>query len=628
MNISSEIEKQLKELSGIDKRVEIEYKIITRSQVLILITLDKSLIKIDSIEYLDHIRFVLLLKPNYPRIPPLLYCVSRFCIPELSDGRDYLEDTLQMKWNPNNCFLKLIISQIPSFVNRYLQFYNKKEKNNNNILFEKRKLFGKYYLDSIYEVTIIKYIPYLYFDIISEIVSIKGKKMNLEDRKILITDNFVLLFCNKNLYDLDQLKLIFVGPITSLVYIKQLVKDGIILLKWAIKGKGIGNTSFYTMQLKTKDGDYIVDTLIENLSQGSIDFKVTNKVNGNIKREGSVPMVDINLVEEKVKQTEAKISKKEDITKESISSLVNLYEKAIQYYSALNNEKFKVYIKKLHEIYSNNEFTSLLNMKTISNADNQYNVAHFKRKRKKNDEDNKKKKEKKSKKKPKEEYEKDIIDKSNNEIKVEDKKEEKINKINDIINNENEQKNNDNDVNKNKELKSEENNNIAINGENNDIKDNSNNNLSIKGENEVNNKETKEEDNKEENKEEKKEEEKDEIKVEKEEKKEVKKEEKKVVENKKEIKENRTKRNLKKKEEGKKAVRKNRNNTFMDNEKKQKMLIDKKEIEEMIKNELNMKNLLNPTENPNDSKIEINKEDHNKEKQDNKNTKENGNENK
>ena len=41
-----------------------------------------------------------------------------------------------------------------------------------------------------------------------------------------------------------------------------------------------------------------------------------------------------------------------------------------------------------------------------------------------------------------------------------------------------------------------------------------------------------------------------------------------------------------------------------------------------------MKNLLNPTENPNDSKVEVNKEDLNKEKQENDNTKENANENK
>ena len=396
MNLSKEVEIQLKELSGIDERIEIESQIITRNQLLIVITINKSLIKFESAEPLDIIRFILLIKPNYPTTPPLLYCISRFFLPELCDGRDLLEDTIQMKWNPKNCFLKLIISQIPSFIQRYINYHNNKDNiniNNMNELLGKRKLFGKYYLDSIYELSIIKYLPYLYFDNISEVIlQKKGKKIQFEDRKILITDSFVLLFCNKNLYDLDQLKLIFVGPITSLIHIKQLAKDGIIILKWAIKGKGLGNISYYIIHLKTKDGDYIVDTLIDNLSNGNIDFQVTNKINGNIKREGTVPMVDINLVEGQISNIENKFNNKEDINKENISSLVNYYEKAIQYYSALNNEKFKIYIKKLQNIYSNNEYTSLLNMKTISNLDNQYNVTHFKRKRKKGNESGENKK--------------------------------------------------------------------------------------------------------------------------------------------------------------------------------------------------------------------------------------------
>ena len=569
MNLSQEIENQLNELSGIDKRIEIEYQLITRNQLLIAITIDKSLINFEGVNPLDVIRFILLIKPNYPHVPPLLYCISRFCVPELCDGRDLLEETLQMKWDEGNCFLKLIISQIPSFVQRYLHYYNNKE-NEKNELFGLRKFYGKYYLDSIYELTIIKFIPYLYFDVISEVVSNDGKKMNIEDRKILITDNFVLLFCNKSLYELDQLKLIFVGPITSLIYIRQFIKDGIVLLKWIIKGKGLGNYNCFTMQLRTPDGDYIVDTLIENLSKRSIKFKVTNKINGNIKREGSVPMVEINLVEEEIKHLENKINNKEDITKESISVLVNLYEKAIQYYSALNNEKFKIYIKKLHNIYSNNEYTSLLNMKTISNANNQYNVTHFKRKRKKIGEEGegKKKKKKNTKKEKKQEHkengnkdDKEIKnEKKEEDIKKEEKKEEE--KINNI--------NNENEIKESKENRIEEEKKKDL-----DNIENKNDNKINDLDNNITN-----------------------------EKKDVKKSE---------IKENRPKRNLKKREQGSKTTRKNRSeiNINMENPKSQRMYIDKKEIEEMLKNELSM-NLLNDKEKE-ENKDSIGKEENKKE---------------
>ena len=560
MKISEETQKQIDELSNIDNRILIESQMCNNNDILIAITINKSLIHFEK-EPLDIVRFILQIKSTYPETPPLVFCISRFCIPELCDGRDFLEDILQMKWDKNNCFLKLIISQIPSFVQRYLNYINGNDNINNIII--KRKMFGKYYLDGIYETSIIKYIPYLYFNPISEIMSFEGKNMNLEDRTMLITDNFLLVFCNKSLYEIDKLKLIFVGPITSLLYIRQFYKDGIVLLKWIIKGKGLQNSNF-TMQFKTQDGDYIVDTLIDNLSKRSINFKVTNKIDGNIKREGTVPMVEINLVEEEVKNLEQKFTKKENITKESISILINLYEKAIQYYSALNDKRFEIFIKKIHEIYSNNEYTSLLNMKTVSSSNNQYNVTQFKRKRKKknigDDGTNKRKKDKKLKKKTEENEENIINEKENNIIEEEDKKEdEKQNNIKNenIINSQNE-----NNEPKEEIIKDDQNNNI-----NNNI-DNKNEN--IKSEYIIINQ-------KDENK--------------KEEQKEIKNETRK-----------RPKRNLKKKEENNKLKEKQKE----ENEKKElseRMIMDKKEIEEMLKNELNIGNLLkndNQNENKND----------------------------
>ena len=540
MNISSETQKQINELSNIDNRILIESQINNNNEVLIAITINKSLIKFEK-EPLDIIRFILQIKSTYPETPPLLFCISRFCIPELCDGRDFLEDTLQMKWDKNNCFLKLIISQIPSFVQRYLNYINGNNVINNIIL--KRKMFGKYYLDSIYETSIIKYIPYLYFNNISEVVSIEGKKMLLEDRKMLITDNFLLLFCPKNLYEIDKLKLVFVGPITSLLYIRQFYKDGIVLLKWIIKGKGLQNSNF-TMQFKTQDGDYIVDTLIDNLSKRSINFKVTNTINGNIKREGTVPMVEINLVEEEIKNLEKKINNKENITKESISILINLYEKAIQYYSALNNKRFEIFIKKIHEVYSNTEYTSLLNMKTVSNANNQYNVTQFKRKRKKrnigDEGTNKKKKEKKIKNKTEINNE-NVLDIKDNNNAEKEKKESENNIDNENINN----IKNENEDEPKEEIIKEENNN-KINNKDDKIKP------------EINTTKKSHE-------------------IEKEEKKEVKNEIRK-----------RPKRNLKKKEEKQKEEKEKINS--MEKEISQRMILDKKEIEEMLKNEINIGN--------------------------------------
>ena len=40
---------------------------------------------------------------------------------------------------------------------------------------------------------------------------------------------------------------------------------------------------------------------------------------------------------------------------------MKLYEKAVQYYSAVNDNKYEVYMTKIHDMFANEEFTKLLN---------------------------------------------------------------------------------------------------------------------------------------------------------------------------------------------------------------------------------------------------------------------------
>ena len=40
---------------------------------------------------------------------------------------------------------------------------------------------------------------------------------------------------------------------------------------------------------------------------------------------------------------------------------MKLYEKAVHYYSAVNDSKYEVYMSKIHDMFNNEEFTKLLN---------------------------------------------------------------------------------------------------------------------------------------------------------------------------------------------------------------------------------------------------------------------------
>ena len=448
----------------------------------IKIKIDPSLLDQDIVKFLDKdedIVFILLIKYNHPYLAPLLYCLTKFSIPELSDGRDLLEEVLKNPWPiKNKKLLKKVIKLIPEFINNYLKEVT---------MGKSIKIIGRYYLDSSYELGILKLFPYLYLDDILEIVPVGNDKRVFDDkRKIMITEGFILLFVETSVFEINKLKLIFWGPIGSLSMIKQIQGKHIIELKWKAKKE---RTSL--MRLKTEKSQQIFDILMDCLNKKKIEFKITNETYGA--KRGELPKIDIVGVEQEISKLEIKIkiNRKEGSNMENTVQLMNLYEKAVQYYSAVNDYRYQIYMRKTKKLF-NNMSDKDLGFKNIEE--------------KKGSKEEKKKKGKKGKKK-----------KAKNKEK-EEKKEEKENKGDN-----NKKDKEENDI-KN-EIEIEEKNEIIE-----DIKEN-------KTEKKIEKKENKEQDKKPEEKKEDKKEDKKEVKKEeiKEEKKELKEEEKKEEEKEKKI---------------------------------------------------------------------------------------------
>ena len=220
---------EIKELSNWDKQgFNILIEQMSGFKYSIKIKIDSSLLDQDLVKLIDKdedIVFILLIKYNHPYLAPLLFCLTKFSVPELSDGRDLLEEVLMKPWPiKEKKLLKKVIKLIPKFINNYLKNVTA-EKNNSKIL-------GKYYLDSIYELNLLKLFPYLYLEDIFEIVPVGNDKRVFDDkRKIMITEGFILLFVEKSVFDIQKLKLIFWGPIGSLSMIKQIQGKNILELK-------------------------------------------------------------------------------------------------------------------------------------------------------------------------------------------------------------------------------------------------------------------------------------------------------------------------------------------------------------------------------------------------------------
>ena len=391
---------EVKELTNWD---EPGYKILVETmsgfKYTIKIKIDPSLLDQELVKLIDKdedIVFILLIKHNHPYLAPFLFCLTRFSVPELSDGRDLLEEVIKGPWPiKRKKLLKKVIRLIPEFINDYLK----------NVTAEKNmKILGKYYLDNIYELNILKLFPYLYLDDIYEIVPVGNDKRVFDDkRKIMITEGFILLFVETSVFEIQKLKLIFWGPIGSLSVIKQMQGKNIIELKWKAKKERTN-----LMRLKTDKNKQIFDILIDCLNKKKLEFKITNESYGT--KKGEIPKIDIVGVEQEISKLEIKIkiNRKEGSNMENTVQLMNLYEKAVQYYSAINDYRFQIYMRKTKKLFNN-----------MSDKD----LGFKKLEEKKDKKDEKKKKGKKGKKK-KSKNKEEIKEEKKEEIKKEKKKDE------------------------------------------------------------------------------------------------------------------------------------------------------------------------------------------------------------
>ena len=332
---------EIKELSSLEeKKIKVTVETVSGFRNLIKINIDKSLINSNLVDKDEEIIFILLIKFNYPISAPILFCLTKFSVPELSDGRDYLEEVLANPWIPRRKnSLKKIITLIPNFINNYLEKISKEKD---------LKIIGKYYLDNNYELSILKLFPHLYFGEVIEIVAFgNDKKVYDEKRIIMITEGFILLFVEKGIFESQKLKLIFWGPISSLSIIKQISNRNVLELKWKAKKD---KTSL--MRLKTENDEQILEIILDCLNKKKIEFKIANESSGA--KKGEIPQIDIVAVEQEISKLEikVKIKGKDGSNIENTKQLMNLYEKAVQYYSALNDYRYQIYMRKTKKLFS------------------------------------------------------------------------------------------------------------------------------------------------------------------------------------------------------------------------------------------------------------------------------------
>jgi ubiquitin-protein ligase len=348
----------------------------------------------DMIQTKKDISLLIIIQYTYPQSEPEIYCLTEFCSPNICDGRNLLFDIIKKKWQKKVHNLDYVINKLPGF---FISFIESRKKNKNFIV-------GKFELNKLYSLDRLKELP-IYFHLITH----KEKKSTFKSVKThkIITISEIS-FC---MYEIDNnnkgyCKLIFFADLKDLIGTKLESKKTEIEIKWknlsndkkSIKieiissnyeninkilldnQKAFLNNSNEINENKEKIGSSNNNNNNKESKEQSIeahkgtDIKDSdnksheNKIEDNIneskkeldkKKTGSVPNINIAMVEKQIIYIEKSINVGDDKpNKEQVNYLMTLYQSAITYYSALNDDKYKDF---------KNKIDKLLNMQKIKN---------------------------------------------------------------------------------------------------------------------------------------------------------------------------------------------------------------------------------------------------------------------
>ena len=265
-----------------------------------------------------------------------------FNIVKISDGRDllpFITNKLYNKINLNSLNLIQLVENINKFI------LSLTEKN--------LSLIGRFYLGEEYNINIISNLKNIYAVNCYHRDLINGNYYDLPSLVTISDDYFCLYEYNtNNMKDNNKFTLVFYGNIKSIISFKKSLVGSIVNINFRkdMNGKDL---SLKIMSDIDNDMENIMDLLIKKIENIGYRMNIYQKRNGNI------PEINIQNTEENIKTYEDKLNTEEENGK-VIKELLELYEKAIEYYSAINDKRYMDYNNKIRRILKNEKYSKLI----------------------------------------------------------------------------------------------------------------------------------------------------------------------------------------------------------------------------------------------------------------------------
>jgi len=158
----------------------------------------------------------------------------------------------------------------------------------------------------------------------------------------MISDMFVCLFelIEGGMWTKPSLTLVFWTNLRALFTIRKNLVGNKMKFFWKQRHK----KSNYTMELEFDNTQEVVELILDKMEKFGINYKISKQNMGP--KTGELPKIDIENVENAISDMEKKIGN--NIEQAEVEYLMDLYQKAVEYYSASNNPKFEYYKNKIH----------------------------------------------------------------------------------------------------------------------------------------------------------------------------------------------------------------------------------------------------------------------------------------
>ena len=310
------------------------------------IVIEVELLDSELTEFSGSYKFSLYLEEGFPFHAPKLFCETVSNFPSVADGRDLFSEITREQWKPNITCVD-VIQLLPGFLKKLKTLSSEEVQN-----------LGNFKLGSYMHLSLWEHKPNM-----GKFLCTHLDKPN--SRIVLAVTHTLILQLEVHPEHPDIGYLFSWATLQSLATIKRSKSD---VQKLTFDWKAIGENPPYSQELYMPESSACISLITENLQKlGSIVNREGALISEEEVKPQSYQKVNISDILESITVYESNLE--QHMSVEIVNSLMSLYQQAIEYFSAINDPQYDLFLDRMHSLLSNDLVQTVLESQTDKHSE-------------------------------------------------------------------------------------------------------------------------------------------------------------------------------------------------------------------------------------------------------------------